>query len=374
MKEKKTTKPAKKAEKVKKSEVPAKKDKKVKKPAKVEKEAKPEKHITVDEKKVAELAEKEKARAKKREAKEKAKADLQLGDPNEIKNLIGTLTRESILVKLELSAWRGTGSDKELAAQYAGQMGGGPEGFTIGLKFLPPDIRKELNNRLAKPAKLIKENTIPMGDGFSLLASTLYAPLKQAVENARIEIKEYINWMTKPEPYDKIVKYAKATLGQAYKDERIPSPDVIRSKFSVNLKQRTVEIPTKLEGVDPEGMEELRTEMMEDYARRYQNAILDIIEGLKETMETLVEELEGSQDRDKYQTILKMCESRIQDILRLDIFKSKRIFRALEHINNEVLNPLRESIFILKKDSKKRGELAKTAKKAIKDVLDNVRV
>jgi len=336
---------------------------------------KSKKEVSVDTEKVSKDAKIMESKSAIRKArKEDKKKETQLGDPVEVKNLISTLSQAAMLVKLEVSAWRGTGSDKEVAAVLAGQFNGSVDGFSVGLKFLKPEIRKELNSRLHTLNKWVTNNSLPFGEGWRLLASALYSPLKVKVEECRIEIRDFIYQITQPGPYAEIRRYAKEVLGSAFKEERIPSPEEIRAKFNVHLAKDVIHIPTKLEKVDAEEMESLQEEMRESLARKYQNGVMDLVEGLRETLEVLVEELEGCSDRDKYATILKMCESRIEEIIRLDVFKSKRVRHALEKINDDVLNPLRESLYVLKKDEKKKKSLAVSTKKTVKDVLDNIRV
>lgn len=366
----KTKKPLEKNEKSKKPVDKKKPDVKVEEP-KTKKDAK---LVSVDTAKVEAEAKKTKDKSRKEEKKVVKQAKVQLGDPKDVQNLISHLAQEAILIRVKTTVWRGTGTDKDWAAQLAGQAGGTVDGFSVGLKYMPPTFRTELNNRVAVINKLIKENSLAWGDGWHLLATVLYEPLKKAVEEARISIREYVAQITTPANHEVIKKYAKTVLGSAYNEERVPSAVDIRDKFNVQLDTDTVHIPTKLEGIASDEMASLKQEMMDTYAVKYQSAIMDLIEGLKESMESLVEELEGSQDRIKYQTILRMCESRIHNIQRLDIFKSKRVYRALEAINDGVLNPLRESLFVLKKDAGKRKDLVAKTKKVMKDALDDVRV
>ena len=92
---------------------------------------KSKKEVSVDTEKVSKDAKIMESKSAIRKArKEDKKKETQLGDPVEVKNLISTLSQAAMLVKLEVSAWRGTGSDKEVAAVLAGQFNGSVDGFS----------------------------------------------------------------------------------------------------------------------------------------------------------------------------------------------------------------------------------------------------
>lgn len=313
----------------------------------------------------------ETALAKSREKEEK-KREWLLGDPMETKKLISCLATEAIMVKIKVSAWRGTGTDSDVVSELAGIYNGAVEGFSVSLKFLPPEYRKELGRRIKYMQDFVLLNTLPMSEGWRLLATKLWPELKKKVEEANLQCLDFVKMLASDECYKQIHEYAKRVLGKAYDPSKIPSQKEIISKFSVEWGQQAINIPTKLEGLSGKDMDSLQKDMTEQYSRRYSTGIMSLLEGLSETLEKLVEKLEGSQDRDEYKMVLRMAENRIRDIVALDVFKSKKVRAALERIDSEILEPLRRDIQDLKKDDKKRKELVSKVKKIKKDTFDDV--
>lgn len=340
----------------------------------VEKKEKKVKDLTVSKEAVEKQKKKvvEEVSADKKEEKRK---QWLLGDPLEVKKLIGTLQHEAMLVKISMKAWKGTATDKEIASELAGQMKGMAEGFSVSLRYLPPKIRQELTRRLATMREYVMTNTLPWTDGYRLLASHLYAPLKQAVENSRIQAKDYVDQMTSPAMYPVIIDYAKQTLGKAWNDERVPSPQDIRDAFEVKFEPGPeISIPTKLNGVESKDMAEIQREVTDKFARKYSMGVVEILEGIKETMEMLVEDLEGSQDKTKYKILLDMFDRRVTNIARMDIFKSKKIEIMMDTLLEEIIEPLRAQYKDLKKDGGKRKALLEKGKKVLKEKMYDIGV
>jgi len=332
-------------------------------------EAKKVAPVTVDKAKVNKEAEK---MAKKEKASVDKKKEWLLGDPMEVKRLIASLAEEAIQVKIKVSAWRGTGSDKEVVQELAGIYNGAMEGFSVSLKFLPPEYRKELGRRIKYMQDFVLINTLPMAEGWRLLATKLYPQLKGAVENSRLQVLDYVKQMASDACYAKIHEYAKRVLGKAYDAGKIPSQAEIMKAFKVEWSTQSINIPTKLDGLGGDELKELQNDMVEEYSRKYSTAIMSLLEGLSETLEKLIEKLEGNQDRDEYKMVLRMAESRIREITTLDVFKSKKVRIALEKINTEILEPLRHDVQELKQSGDKRKELVKKVKQVKKDAFDDV--
>lgn len=333
----------------------------------------------VDKDEVAKKAGKVKKEAvadNKPDKKQKEAELWKLNSPVETKNLIATLACSSILIKLQCSAWRGTKTSKDLASDLANSLHGDATGFSVGLKFLPPDMRKELDRRISVMRKWIADNTLAFGDGWRLLPTQLWEPLKGKVEDARIQVEDYVRQMASKESYETIVEYAKRVLAKAYTDDLVPPPADLIASFKYSLAKGNVHIPTKLDAVSDSAMKELQEDMMEAYSKKYHMGIMELVEGLRETLESLVAQLEKNQEKggQQYKRVLGIAEERIENIQRLDVFKSKRIRMALEKIDTEVLAPLRKNLTALRKDGGKRKEIVDAIKKVKKNDLDDLRV
>ena len=297
----------------------------------------------------------------------------QLNDPVLVKNIVGSLAQSSMLLKVRVSAWRGTSSDKQWAEFLAGQTGGNVDGFSVMLKIMPPAQRNELNHRIGNLTSIFTRNSIPWVDGWRLMPTKLYEPLKASVEKAKIDLRDYVDELAKQRD-SLIVPYAKQTLGKAYNDERVPSADQIRNAFDVKTEFGKPDVPDTFTEVSKDSMQEIQKEMREEFARRYLSGTMDLVNSLRDTVDILIEELETDSDRDKFGTIYKMIETRVKSILRMEMFPSKRINAALDQLCDKVLEPLQKAKTSLKKDKDAKKKILDAAKKVKKDVLDDVSV
>lgn len=334
---------------------------------------KSKKPVVVDKATVARESEKAKKAGQKPEKKVVEHKEVQLNDPVLVKNIIGSLAQTSMLIKVRVTAWRGTSSDKTWAEFLAGQTGGNVDGFSVMLKIMPPTQRNELNHRVGNLTSIFIRNSIPWVDGWRLMPTRLYEPLKKDVEKAKIDLRDYVEELAKQRD-SLIVPYAKQTLGKAYNDERVPTSDAIRRAFDVKTEFGKPDVPDTFSDVSKSSMEEIHKTMKEEFARRYLSGTMDLVDSLRETVDTLIEELETESDRDKFGTIFKMIETRVKSIMRMEMFPSKRINHALEQLCDKVLEPMEKVKTTLKKDAKARKEIAEAAKKVKKDILDNVSV
>jgi len=319
---------------------------------------KPVKKITVqkvDKEKVQSTASK---MAKKAKPKKTEDTTSQYGDPVKPETLISTLAQSAVLIKATCKCWSGTQSDKDWAGILAGTAGGAKDSFSVSLKILPSTMRRELSRRIGRVNALVKNNTLPFQDGWHLCATSIYVELKQALETEIASCRDFVDEIASRR--DEIVEFAKLHLGKAYNEKRVPSADQIRKAFQPDIAKGNISIPEKLNGIEGADMEDLREELMANIHRKYNIGVVEMIDSLRETMERLIEELENGEDKDvkKYARTLDMCESRIKNIIRLDVFKSNRIRAALDDIYTNVLEPLRDDIKLIKKETNKEKKKA----------------
>lgn len=179
----------------------------------------------------------------------------------------------ALLVHLNLRAWKGTVSDREIAEEAEFNRNAQSGTMMVIKRLTPPGYIKPIEScmRLAR-AEHHAMTTPGLMEGQRLMAVHLYERYLLVMGEIKRSWEQRCNHYF--EIYPDIVASAPERQGRAYKASDFPTPAQIRSYFTFDYGFHPVPnyVDWRLDGMDEDKEEELRNKMQDEVRSMYNNA------------------------------------------------------------------------------------------------------
>ena len=199
------------------------------------------------------------------------------------------IAHRAVLVSLTQRMWKGTATDREVAAQ-AELSAGAEQGTMTVIKELTP---KYLMLQIKGVARLGRTEhyrmTVPgLITGQHLLPTAMFETYMLAQGAIKDQFFEAVEDFIKL--YPDIRHKAASRFGTAYRDKDFPSVHGIRSYFDYSYHPSPVPDVSdwRLDGVDSKHVDELRKEVEDSVANMYREATKTVFERAREMLESLI--------------------------------------------------------------------------------------
>jgi hypothetical protein len=198
------------------------------------------------------------------------------------------LSHRAMLIALNQRAWKGTATDREVAAQAEMNAAAEQGTMTVIKQLTPKHLIQPIKSIMTLGRQEHYKMTVPgLFRGQALLSTALFEEYMLTQQEIKDQFMKAVDDFVGI--YPSIRDKAKTKLGTAYKDRDFPSASQIKSYFDYSVQPSPVpEVNDwRLDGVDPKDVEGLRNEVEDSVREMYNEATRTIYDRAKEALEKL---------------------------------------------------------------------------------------
>lgn len=205
-----------------------------------------------------------------------------------------SITRDTMVVNLQIGVWQGYRLDKEATRRVTEEAKAKPDAARVNKHLVTKESLAPIITASSAIRTHFYDNTLPWKDnGDRLLPRKVYMPFIERHEKLHGEFKDAVEYFLDV-AYPMERQRAEFRMGDLWKADDYPAPRELRRRFYVGL-----DIDAVTAGVDfrvslePEQVDEIRAAMENQMQKRLTRAVADVWGRLASTLGHFAEKMEG---------------------------------------------------------------------------------
>lgn len=202
------------------------------------------------------------------------------------------LSSRALLVSFSQHAWGAGAVDKEAGREAADAHGADPAQIRLYKRLFPKETMEKIRKAQRKTHHMFHAFTLPwLDDGVRIVASERYLELVSMLRKEKAAQDAVVEELA--QNLDREIENAKIRLNGMFKAEEYPTPEDLRSRFSINW--RVFPVPDaadfRVQGIGDEDLAKIRSEISAEVSAQENAAMKYAIERLSKVVSHMVERL-----------------------------------------------------------------------------------